>query len=33
MIHNKIIKAREVMHEDHLELDGMATVAEALAAM
>jgi CBS domain-containing protein len=30
---NKYIKAREVMHEDHLELDGMATVAEALDAM
>lgn len=29
----KVIKAREVMHEKHLELDGMATVAEALAAM
>lgn len=28
-----VIKAREVMHEKHLELDGMATVAEALAAM
>jgi CBS domain-containing protein len=32
-MHNKYIKAREVMHEDHLELDGMATVAEALDAM
>jgi signal-transduction protein with cAMP-binding, CBS, and nucleotidyltransferase domain len=30
---SKVIKARQVMHEDHLELDGMATVAEALAAM
>lgn len=29
----KVIKARDVMHEKHLELDGMATVAEALAAM
>jgi signal-transduction protein with cAMP-binding, CBS, and nucleotidyltransferase domain len=33
VIHSKVIKARQVMHEDHLELDGMATVAEALAAM
>jgi CBS domain-containing protein len=30
---NTIIKARDVMHENHLELDGMATVSEALAAM
>ena len=29
----KIIKARDVMHEQHLELDGMATVKEALDAM
>lgn len=29
----KIIKAREVMHEKHLEMDGMATVSQALAAM
>jgi CBS domain-containing protein len=29
----KIIKARDVMHSDHLELDGLATVKEALAAM
>ncbi len=29
----KIIKARDVMHEKHLELDGMATVKEALDAM
>ncbi len=29
----KIIKARDVMHTDHLELDGLATVAEALEAM
>ena len=29
----KIIKAREIMHEKHLELDGMATVKEALDAM
>ena len=33
MTQSKVIKARQVMHEDHLELDGMATVAEALAAM
>ncbi len=30
---SKIIKARDVMHEKHLELDGMATVKEALDAM
>ncbi len=29
----KVIKARDVMHEKHLELDGMATVSQALAAM
>lgn len=29
----KIIKTREVMHEKHLELDGMATVREALDQM
>ena len=29
----KFIKAREIMHEKHLELDGMATVKEALDAM
>lgn len=29
----KIIKAREVMHTDHLELDGLATIADALKAM
>lgn len=29
----KIIKARDVMHTDHLELDGLATVEEALQAM
>jgi signal-transduction protein with cAMP-binding, CBS, and nucleotidyltransferase domain len=29
----KIIKAREVMHTDHLELEGLATVADALQAM
>jgi len=30
---NKIITARDVMHEQHLELDGMATVHQALEAM
>ncbi len=29
----KVIKARDVMHEKHLELDGMATVSQALDAM
>jgi signal-transduction protein with cAMP-binding, CBS, and nucleotidyltransferase domain len=29
----KIIKARDVMHADHLELDGLASVADALQAM
>ncbi len=29
----KVIKAREVMVAKHLELDGMATVAQALQAM
>lgn len=29
----KIIKARDVMHDKHLELDGMATVKQALDAM
>ncbi len=29
----RVIKARDVMHETHLELDGMATVSEALEAM
>ncbi len=29
----KVIKARDVMHEKHLELDGIATVKEALQAM
>ena len=28
-----VIKARDVMHEKHLEMDGMATVQEALQAM
>ena len=29
----QVIKARDVMHANHLELDGMATVAEALQQM
>ena len=29
----KVIKARDVMHAKHLEMDGIATVKEALAAM
>jgi hypothetical protein len=29
----KIIKTREVMHDRHLELDGMATVKQALDTM
>ena len=29
----KIIKARDIMHAKHLELDGMATIAQALEAM
>ena len=29
----RVIKAREIMHENYLELDGMATVGEALEAM
>ena len=29
----KVIKARDVMHEKHVALDGMATVSQALAAM
>ena len=29
----KYISARDVMHSDHLELDGLATVKEALDAM
>ena len=29
----KIIKARQVMYEKHLELDGMATVSQALLSM
>ena len=33
MIQKKYINAREVMHTEHLELDGLATVKEALIAM
>jgi len=33
MQRKKVIKARDVMREQHLVLDGMATVAEALQAM
>ena len=29
----RVIKARDVMHEEHIELDGMATVKDALNAM
>lgn len=29
----KVIKARDVMYEKHLEMDGMATVSQALGAM
>ncbi len=29
----KVIKVREIMQQKHLELDGLATVKEALAAM
>ena len=29
----KVIKVRDVMHENHLELEGVATVKEALDAM
>ena len=32
-MNRRVIKARDVMHANHLEMDGMATVAEALAAM
>ena len=32
-MHKKVIKARDIMYEKHLELDGMATVKEALDAM
>lgn len=32
-MNKKIITAREVMHEKHLELEGTNTVQEALAAM
>mgnify|MGYP001820735713 CR=1 FL=1 len=32
-MHKKVIKAREVMHAQQLEMDGMATVSQALNAM
>lgn len=32
-MHRKVIKTRDVMHDKHLEMDGMATVKEALDAM
>lgn len=32
-MHRKVIKVRDVMREKHLELDGMATVKQALDAM
>ena len=33
MIQKKYISARDVMHTEHLEMDGLATVKEALDAM
>jgi len=33
MEHRRVIKARDVMETLHLELDGMATVSQALQAM
>ena len=33
MQRKRVIKAREVIHTDHLELDGLATIADALKAM
>ncbi len=33
MMSKRLIKARDVMRAKHLEMDGMATVAEALEAM
>lgn len=33
MIQKKYISARDVMHTEHIELDGLATVREALDAM
>jgi signal-transduction protein with cAMP-binding, CBS, and nucleotidyltransferase domain len=32
-MHKKVVKARDVMNTKHLELEGMATVMEALNAM
>ena len=33
MKHTKTILVRDVMHEQHLELDGSATIKQALEAM
>ena len=33
MMQRRIIKARDVMHSKHLEMDGMATVEQAINAM
>ncbi len=33
MQRKRVIKARDVIHTDHLELDGLATIADALKAM
>ena len=33
MSKSKVIKVVDIMHEKHIELDGMATVTEALEAM
>lgn len=32
-MNRKVIKARDVMREKHIEMDGLATVGEALSAM
>ena len=32
-MHKKVIITRDVMHDKHIELDGMATVQQALEAM
>ncbi|GAA6151079.1 CBS domain-containing protein [Pseudoteredinibacter isoporae] len=33
MIEKKVIQARQVMHSNHMEIDGKATVKEAIALM
>ncbi len=33
MTQSKVIKARDVMHENHLELEGKATIKQALETM